>query len=368
MSVYALVEHTAPIAPIDTFTVTWHGHGHLNATEDGKNTTHQYINDAPGGCTWPLRRRLLDPIPVPSEESNDGDGDKDSYDGDDEHDEAQPNNSAGFEDTEGYGQGFVSLLTDNLHAIDDGMDAPSDASIEHWLDAQPSNWVHDRNEILASSDFRICHDEEHDPYTLRMLYVRATAPGRRRSSSVVTVLRIDQTGIMWELDKNGCVVWLKREESAGDSLQGDSKIDLDGMTAEQLNEQVLQTPGGETGEFDTMQQIYPTTVQRLSDITVLQHNTETRELSNEYATERPQQQPAPKFRLKRQRIPKPHVDTVGNDGVDGAIEQVDKYKLTASGKRMGQLSLREKDKLSLEERLARLSLRDKPRKKWSGNW
>jgi hypothetical protein len=361
--VYALAEHTAPIAPIDTFTATWHG----NTTEDGKNTTHQYINDALGGCTWPLRRRLLDPIPVPSEESEDCDGNGDSYDGDDEHDEAQPTDPAGDENTEGQ-QDFVPQLTNDLHAFNDATNTPSDASIKHWLDAQPSNWIHDQNEILANSDFRICHNEEHDPYTLRMLYLRATAPGRRRSSSVVTMLRIDQRGMTWELDENGCVVWLKREESAGGGLQRGSKIDLDGMTAEQLNGQVLRTPGGRTGELHTMQQKYPKRIQQVSDRVVPQQNTGTRELSNEYAIERSPQQPSSKFRLKRLRIPNPHIDIVENDGVDGAIEQMHDYKITALGERMGRLSLRDKGKLSLEERLARPSLRDKLRKKWSNNW
>jgi hypothetical protein len=108
-----------------------------------------------------------------------------------------------------------------------------------------------------------------------------------------------------------------------------------------------------------MQQKYPKRIQQVSDRVFPQQNTGTRELSNEYATERSLQQPSPKLRLKRLRIPNPHIDIVENDGVDGAIEQMHDYKITALGERMGRPSLRDKGKLSLEERLARLSLRDK---------
>jgi hypothetical protein len=173
----AVGNDASPIAPIDTFTVTWDGHGHLDAAGDSKAPIHQYINDGPGWCTWPLRRRLLNPMPDSPEESEDDAGEEEYYEyededeDEDEDDEAPPTDPAENEDDCGQTlvtrKDLVAQLTDDLHAIDSGSAVTGAPSIEHCLDAQPSNWIHDKDEILASSDFPICHHEEHDPYTER---------------------------------------------------------------------------------------------------------------------------------------------------------------------------------------------------------
>jgi hypothetical protein len=300
-----LAADSTPITPIDTFTARWDRYGQLLAAN-----THKYINDAPGGCTWPLRRKTLDPRPDSSDESDDGDSDdgdsddgdsEEEYYGDDEHDKLPCTKFTKHgDDGDADGEDLVSQSTENSNTITGDTDALSDdASIKHWLDAQPTTWLHDRDEILSSADFRICHAEEDDPYTLRMLYLRATAPGRRRSSSVVTVLRVDERGRVWDLDEDDCLVCAGRISN---------EIDVDGMTAEQLGQQKYTIPED---------------VERSA--------------------------PAPKFRLKKKCT-------------DAGT--CPKYKMAQNMRsleeRLGQLSL--KDAPSLEERLARLSLRDRPRK------
>jgi hypothetical protein len=317
---HELADNFAHVTPIDTFTATWDRHGLVAAN------IHEYINDAPGGCTWPLRRRTLDPMPESSDESDNSDSDEEYY-GDDEHYKAPLANATENETNSGRTpvdrQDSISQLNDDSNTIGGesaNTDALSDdASIEHWLDAQPSTWLHDKDEILTSSDFRICHAEEHDPYTLRMLYLRATAPGRVRSSSVVTVLRDNERGRVWDLDEHRHLVWRKRSGSPA------SQIDIDGMTTEQL----------EPSDLPAMQQ---------------QHS-KSATLAGQCAPA----MRAQRFRLKKKSSPK--VDARTHE--DGPKYKMAQY-VRSLEKRLGQLSL--KDQPSLEERLARLSLRDKPRK------
>ena len=345
-----LAAYPAPVSPIDTFTATWDRYGQLAAAN-----THEYINDAPGGCTWPLRRRTLGPMRDLSDESDGGDSEEDYY-GDDEHENAQRADVT--EDEDNVRQTFVDRIELISQSSDDsktitGMqaqtDALSDASIEHWRDAHPSDWHGDRNEILTSSDFRICHTEEHDPYTLRMLYLRATAPGRRRRSSVVTVLRVDEKGRTWDIDENRRLAWLEREEfeeNAGLTLRASNKIDVDGMTAEQLNEctETLSDGIGRRAGFQTMQ------LQHIKSILQLLGKATPKQNAN---VERTAPDPhTQKFRMKKKCT---------DAGTQGGCP---KYKMAQYVRslevRLGQLSLRHKP--TLEERLARLSLRNRPKK------
>jgi hypothetical protein len=365
-----------PMTPIDTFTATWDGYDHFNATKASKDTTYEYINDSPGGCTWPLRRKLLDLMPVPSEESEDSDNG-------DELEKARPLNCT-KEESNGSrtlvdGRDFVSHLTDDLHAID-GEPLPdgdsSGSSIEYWIDGQPKIWIHDTNEVLARSDFRICHNKEHDPYTLRMLYLRTTAPALRRASSVVTVLRVDERNRTWDLDENRRLVRLQQEvpaEHAGNSFLKGFVTDLDHMSTKQL---IMREPTGETEQevdLEALQQKYTRSILRLlGGGGTLQQDDKIREKPNGRVTERsapePRQRPARKFRLKKKSTPQntkacdSNAETNGDTDIMKASKHCPKYKMAqyvrSLEERLGQLSLREQP--SLEERLARLSLRDNP--------
>ncbi|KAF1943511.1 hypothetical protein EJ02DRAFT_421157 [Clathrospora elynae] len=248
-------------APIHAFTVTW-GFDENNGEDDA--TMRLYINDSTYASSWPMRVKRLDYTPAEFEENEENEfiaeyhQSKDMIDyqtGAPEQYVEDGDNDSSW--TTRDGQDLSSQLVGDRDATG-GKSATTSShsrtSIQHWLNQQSAaphqndfrtsplmssalpderieemcntdnntacaeeennnNWVQDTFEALSQSQFQVPGDEEHQGWAKRAL----AAPARGRASnrdSLVTALRVNQRGIVWELDERGNVVWLQREASA----------------------------------------------------------------------------------------------------------------------------------------------------------